>query len=528
MLVSAPVFVLAARPAPRAPERRATRRLPHLAGLAAVLILVAATGTASAAVAPSPSAAPTGTGAPRIHTATDDARAVDPVAFPTASDVFLLAAQCAPEAVPLPAGPYAFAVVADAGDVRSTEALAQRTFYVDGSGRISSAADGRSRHAFRCPDGTFFLTIDIGPVAGADTSGDYRVQVAPIADVDACVASGDPTGFGCAEMDLVAAPFRIDPAASLPPVSPSPIASPSPSTDGTASPSGEASPGTDGSPTPAPTAAGGSASPGAIPQPSFAPSDSPSPSGSPAPSASTGGSPGGGGTGGSGTGGSTGGSGGGGSSGGSGGGGRPARTPSPTPYVMPTGYLDCPGQIVTPTGCQPLDWVPSIPGGVAPTPNWSWGPIATGAPIFPGINAPITTPAAGGAAPSGGPVGSGPVQVGVDPGASVPPGSQTFVPGALPGATAGTAGSAAPPATAGAVAGVTSGTSGRPVVPPQPAPTASTTTPASPSLPLVLVALLLALLGASVAAAVGWARRGVGRGIGSRSGTSGPEASSGA
>ena len=467
----------------------AVRRSSVRSALMALAALAIAAGTVGAAAAPSP---------PGVHTATADAGLVDRATYPAKDDVNLLASRCTPDESPVPAGEYVFGVLTDGARLLSTDPAADRRIYVDQAGRITSSSETHAAHAIFCGDGTYFTTVPIGPFDDAPPDAPYQLVVASSESVDACIAAGDPSGFGCAEVRVMAVTFGIDPLETLPP---SPTASPSesaaPTVSGSPDPSGSVDPSASPTASPSESPIGSDAGLDGSPAASATPGGSPSPTPPPAtaaPPQTPRPNPGGGSSGGAPV-------------------GTPVRTPQPTPYVIPSGYLDCPGQIVTPTGCKPVDWQPSIPGQT-PQPSWSWGAPPTGAPVFPGANAPTSTPATGGGTtgPSAtpGPSALGPVQAGVDLGSSAGP-SASVTPGPTFGAANGASATAGGTTVAGgAVAGITSGPGGVASPPAQPVPTASTAPGSRPALPMLLAVLMLALIGAAAAAIIGWARRGMG------------------
>lgn len=553
-------------PSPAIRPSRALRRSGGKVAtrLAAALLLVGLVAATASAADPAPT--PPDTLTARIHTATSDGAVVDATAYARPAEVHLVARVCERDAEPLPAGDYYFGVFDAEGGLRSTDELADRRFTVDSQGWITRTGGTHPTTRTICPgNGGAFVTIaaapfDIDSTAATDV---LWLRVAARAGADACVRSGDPTGFGCEDVQRASVAFSIDPAASPTPPpaatespAPSPSgptgASPSGSPDGSPGASASASAGDGASPAPtgsdepggSPTASPGGSGPTAAPSGGESPGTSPSaaPSGSGVPGASPTPTPVATGT--------------------------PPATPGPTPtpppagagptpaptppqvapgtagapwtgsqsppsfvpYSLPPGAFVCPGQIITPTGCQPLDGSGGT-GGATPMPSWSWGPVPSGAPIFPGIGTSIggtSDPLAPvGGAPAGA-VTRGAVEAAVDilgpftqpsgltgspggsPSASLPSGSASPSSAPTTGtASVGAGGSQGPTGDVAAATGLAQDGS----LPPQPAPTASITTPSPPALPLVLAIVLLALVGASAAAAVGWARRGVSHGV---------------
>ena len=534
-------------------RRAAAPQLRRFARVAVVLVLIGVVSATAALAAPDASPTPPDTLAATIHTATADGSVIDAAAYPTADDVHLVARRCEREALPLAAGEYVFGVFDAAGAPRSADALAQRRFTVDDFGRISGTSGDHPSVRTICPDnGSAFVALALGPLASELAPADVLwLRVATLATAMACVREGDPTGFGCDAVERTSVAFSIDPDASPTPTaspsetpgtpptpsgsadagSPAPSDTGSPAPSDVASPSGtpasadpsgttaessppaSSDPGTSGQPfaSPAPTAGPSGApnpSPAVTPVPTATPTSRPSTSPPPAGGGSVPGpttppqdGPAPGNTGGSWT---------------------PPALPSYVPYSIPPGYYVCPGQVITPTGCQPIDGG-GTGTGATPMPSWTWGTAPSGAPVFPGINAPSGGGVAG--VPAGGLPGNpagGPVEAAVDIVAPFPrPSSVTGWPGTdttwASGSIGASAGATSPSAAArpsasagasGAVAAATGLSQDGASRPPQPVPTGSVTASAPPNLPIVLAVVLLVLAGASLAAVLGWARRG--------------------
>jgi len=447
--------------------------------------------------APGPNGVPVQGGpVANVYTSLADGTTVNRPSYASPSDVYLTGAPCVADGSQLPAGDYVFAVAgATNGMILSDDSIDARQFTINEAGRITAASPARVTGSLGCANGARGLTLALMPFELPVGQEEFAVTVATASSVAACIAAGDADGF-CTTVDSASTTFRLDSAVAAPasptgtpggtsatgPMpgdgqstgagalpsasggsapgasadssgSPESGASPSPSEDaGSGQSAGNQPPSPGSSPPPASTPAA-SSRPG--PTPSPPPRSTPTPAQPPAPPAGSGSGP------------------------NSGTWRTPPPQPTPAPFKLPPGAYYCPGLVITPTGCQPINAPVRVPVSQGQPPATP-GPVS-GGPVIGGpvVTLPGATPPAS-AIPSPGGSGS-PVGPSASAAASAAPASASPSVDPLADPTA----TGLPPANGGPQAGIAVGAS--PTSPPaaagqgQPSSTAAPGSSAAPS-----------------------------------------------
>jgi hypothetical protein len=121
-----------------------------------------------------------------VYTSNADGSIVNANIYASKDDVYLTGGPC-PQGGDLPDGDYYFEVVQPAGGgaLLSTDAIGLRKFTM--SGGFITASSGHVTHVLSCNASAF--TIQLMPF-GTSSNGEYKLQVATAASVEACAGFG--------------------------------------------------------------------------------------------------------------------------------------------------------------------------------------------------------------------------------------------------------------------------------------------------------------------------------------------------